>query len=202
MTAAALERFRASVLFVLRREFLDLSEGKLPPIMAEKRHDAITANLSRDQQLLAEIFWGSVEMWESHEALRDIETYLSRNPYSRLGVDKHRYLRYHVTNYLNEVYILQERLQAFTTGLLRKYRKNGPADLAAISGAGERGVTAFQRSSQREAFTSTSGALRVLNCINWLVWRYCAIKRMTTNGSYSRRWPITSSVNSAPVGRS
>ncbi len=140
MTAGSLERFRKSVLFLLRRDVIDLSEGKLPQIMAEKPQDSITTNLSRDQKLFAEIFGGSVEIWESQEALQDIETYLSRNPYSRLGVDKHRYLRYHVTNYLNEVYILQERLRTFTTTLLRKYRKNAPADLAAISAACEQAV--------------------------------------------------------------
>lgn len=113
----------------------------MPPIMAENPQDAITTHLSRDQQLLAEIFWGSVEIWECQEALKDIETYLSRNPYSKLGVDKHRYLlRYHVTNYFHEMYILQERLRAFTTSLVRKYCRNAPADCAAISGAGEQTV--------------------------------------------------------------
>jgi hypothetical protein len=68
---------------------------------------------------------------------------LSRNPYSKLGVAKNRYLKYHVTNYLNEVYILQKRLEAFTKLLHRKYRKNPSADLMAISEAGARAANGF-----------------------------------------------------------
>ena len=135
------DRFRDALLAVLRREIVDPSGEQLPPIMADDAKDSILHNLSRDQRLIADMFWGCVEIWECQEAARDIEIYLSRTPYTRLGVSKARYLKYHVTNYLNEIYMLRERIEAFTKTIERKYKQNPAHELAEIAQARQKALT-------------------------------------------------------------
>ena len=49
---------------------------------------------------------------------------MGRFPYSNTRVSKTRYLVYHMENYLNEVYILEQRLKSYFTIVGRLYRKD------------------------------------------------------------------------------
>lgn len=64
------------------------------------------------------------EIVKSYDNLKDIEIYIRRFPYRRLQIKPSRYLRYHIENYLHEIYILSERFNKFLTVLQRKYRKS------------------------------------------------------------------------------
>lgn len=56
------------------------------------------------------------------ENLRDIAIYVRNFPFARAGISKHRYLRYHVEGYIQEVFLLRERLRRILTFVGRRYR--------------------------------------------------------------------------------
>jgi hypothetical protein len=67
---------------------------------------------------------GFREIHNSYYSLLDIEVYIGRFPYGKTSVSKTRYLAYHMENYLNEVYILKERLNFYCTTVGRMYRND------------------------------------------------------------------------------
>lgn len=71
------------------------------------------------------ILWsGFIEISETFDVLRDIPEYMRRFPVKTLGLSKLRFLRYHITNYFNEVYILEQRLKAYQTRIYRACKKD------------------------------------------------------------------------------
>lgn len=83
-----------------------------------------SSKFSQTERLIGELFFDFTEITKSYLSLRDIEIYVRRFPYRDTDVSRSRYLRYHVENYLNEVYILQERLTKHLTIIERRYRKS------------------------------------------------------------------------------
>jgi hypothetical protein len=74
----------------------------------------------------SKIFQGFTEIETSVQMLRDIVAYISVFPYRGKKVTKSRYLRYHVETYLNEMYLLKERLNAFITYIGRSCKRETP----------------------------------------------------------------------------
>jgi hypothetical protein len=72
----------------------------------------------------SKIYNGFREIADSYYCLLDIEIYIGRFPYSKTSISKARHLGYHMENYLNEIYILRERLKANFTVIGRLYRKD------------------------------------------------------------------------------
>lgn len=87
----------------------------------EKQHASI--NFKRDEYVAIILFSGFGEIRKSFGNLRDIEIYVRRFPYGNTDISRVRYLQYHIENYLNEVYILQQRLDTFLTKIERKYKR-------------------------------------------------------------------------------
>jgi hypothetical protein len=84
----------------------------------------VLQTLSPEQQLFSRLWWGYVEIEDSYEVLPDVAVYIRRFP-SNLGeIPKVRYLQYHIGSFLNEVYILLQRLDAYTKTVTRSYRKD------------------------------------------------------------------------------
>jgi len=73
---------------------------------------------------ISKLATGFNEIHDSYYSLLDIEVYMARFPYSNTRVSKTRYLIYHMENYLNEVYILQQRLKCYFTIVGRLYRND------------------------------------------------------------------------------
>jgi len=71
------------------------------------------------------LYNGFREISDSYYSLLDIETYIGRFPYSKTKISKVRHMIYHIECYLNEVYILKDRLKAYITKVGRLY-KNDP----------------------------------------------------------------------------
>jgi len=53
------------------------------------------------------IFHGYIEIINSVHTLKDIHIYISSFPYKNKSITKPRYIRYHIENYFNEVYLLK-----------------------------------------------------------------------------------------------
>lgn len=85
--------------------------------------------LSQQDQVFNKIWRGYVEIERSFEALNDFATYITVMPPKKAPVSKSRFLRYQIGNYLNEVYILKERLETYYKVVIRIYR-NAPRLLA------------------------------------------------------------------------
>lgn len=85
---------------------------------------SIERSLTHKEKFFAEIFLGFLEINYSINNLNDIELYIGRFQYTNTSITKPRYLRYHIENYLQEVYILKERLLAYLTKIGRLYKKD------------------------------------------------------------------------------
>jgi hypothetical protein len=81
--------------------------------------------LSPQEKTLKNIVFGISEIEESFQVLSDIPFYLKRFPPKNSNISKTRFLNYHVGNYLNENYILRERLVAYQKVVTRMYRHDG-----------------------------------------------------------------------------
>ena len=68
------------------------------------------------------------EIQTTIDTMRDIEFYMRQFPYSQEKVAKHRHLQFHVEAFLNELYILQERLLLFLKFIERQYKRDPRLD--------------------------------------------------------------------------
>lgn len=78
--------------------------------------------LKRDEVVLLKLFFGMVQITDAFDMLKDAEVYIRRFPYQGL-IPPHRFMRYHITNFYNNVYVLSERLKQYATIVGRSYRK-------------------------------------------------------------------------------
>jgi len=98
---------------VFRNELFDL-EGKR----------VVDRNLSQREIFFREVFYRFIEIHTSYIVLKDIEVYIGRFPYSKDNISKVRNLHYNISNYMNEMYILKERLSSYLTKIGRLYKKD------------------------------------------------------------------------------
>lgn len=68
------------------------------------------------------------EIQTTLDTMSDIEFYMGRFPYSETKIARHRHLTFHVQAFLNELYILQQRLDSLLTFIERQYRKDPRLD--------------------------------------------------------------------------
>lgn len=62
------------------------------------------------------------------DTMRDIEFYMSRFPYSEAKIARHRHLIFHVQAFLNELYILRQRLLRLLSFIERNHRRDARLD--------------------------------------------------------------------------
>ena len=74
------------------------------------------------------LFRGFSEIYTTVESLRNIEKYVRRFPYRDMRISRLDYLKYHIESYLNEVYILKERMVTYNKVIARAYRKSENAE--------------------------------------------------------------------------
>jgi hypothetical protein len=64
------------------------------------------------------------EIWDSYDHLTHIRDYIRIYPYKKYGISNSTYLRYHIGNYFNNIYILRERLKAYLNKIDKAYRNS------------------------------------------------------------------------------
>lgn len=110
-------------------EYQEVLMNKLLGLDGPKR---MSRKIVSSDVFFGKLMAGFTEIYSSYFSLLDIEVYLRRFPYPNTRVSKTRYLAYHMENYLNEVYILKERLSSYCTVVTRLYRNdhtlNDPKD--------------------------------------------------------------------------
>jgi len=82
----------------------------------------LNRHLSPRDQAFGKIWKGYTEIEESIGVLREIAVYLKHFPPKSARISNTRFLRYHIGNYLNEVYILRKRLETYPKVIIRLYR--------------------------------------------------------------------------------
>jgi hypothetical protein len=78
----------------------------------------------RDEVFARRLFLEFDEFVTSLLCMKDIEVYIKRFPYRDTGVSSLRYLKYHIESHLNEIYLFQERVEAFLDFTQKRYRKS------------------------------------------------------------------------------
>lgn len=70
------------------------------------------------------LFEGFSEIHSSCESMKNTEVYLRRFPFSGTRITLPGYLKYHVENYFNEMYIFEQRVLKYLTQIGREYRSD------------------------------------------------------------------------------
>ena len=78
----------------------------------------------RDKFIANKIFRPMSEIITTIWSIENIAVYVRTFPHKRQNVSRLSYLRYHIENYLNEIYILQTRLISYLNTLEKTYRKS------------------------------------------------------------------------------
>lgn len=105
----------------LMKMMADFASGYLGPAW-EKKKNGERHELPTDIQF-SEIFYGFTEIGSALEALTLIEKLLSLAPPRSKRIDKDSYLKLLVGSYLQELYILEQRLTAYAKKISRLYDK-------------------------------------------------------------------------------
>jgi hypothetical protein len=87
----------------------------------------VDSDLTPRDEYFSMIFKGFKEITASFTQLRDIEIYIRRFPYRNTSISRSRHLEYHIGNYLQEIYILRNRLINYLTRIRRAFRKSPQA---------------------------------------------------------------------------
>ena len=77
-----------------------------------------------DEIIRKKIIDGYIEIIDTYDSLKDSVIYLSNFFYKSTQITKSRYLSYHFENYLNELYILKNRLISYLNILKKIYLKS------------------------------------------------------------------------------
>jgi len=86
------------------------------------RHVGITP--SPKEKSFRKILTGFTEIEATFQALKDISFYMGHFPPKHPSISKNRFLNYHIGNYLNENYILRERLISYQKTITRMYKSD------------------------------------------------------------------------------
>jgi hypothetical protein len=65
-----------------------------------------------------------LEILNSVEAIENISVFVKSFPYKKQNISRVHYLKYHIENYLNELYILKNRLITYLKIIERAYKKS------------------------------------------------------------------------------
>lgn len=93
----------------------------IKPIAKQKLENADFVSTQTGIEFI--IFNGFTEISNSLDTLKLIEKFIKINPPVTDGINCSNYLTYHVHNYLQEMFILKERLKAYSAKIQRKYSK-------------------------------------------------------------------------------
>jgi len=104
-----------------RQAFREVIKSTLENSKASRSFPQFTR---RDEVFASRFFLEFDELVTSLLCMKDIEIYVKRFPYRDAGISSLRYLKYHIESHLNEIYLFQERVEAFLDFIQKSYRKS------------------------------------------------------------------------------
>lgn len=108
-----MEEHQKEIRDVLEDQFF--GDGKVKTLNRSQR---------RSEGFRARMYNLMLEVNSTVDMLEDIPIYLKRFPFSKDQISKLNYLRHHIEFYLNQIYILQERIKIYLTFIERSYNKS------------------------------------------------------------------------------
>ena len=105
------------------------------------------------------LFKGFSEIHTAVECLKNIEIYIRRFPFKNTRVSKLDYLKYNIENYLNEIYVLKERMISYSKTVARAY-KNSENSQVVESNLREASLLVIHRLDPMPSIESLAKALR------------------------------------------
>lgn len=99
----------------------DFAPSFIGPLAEEKLKDENFFSTQEGIEFV--IFNGFSEISDSLKTLNLIEKFIKINPPKENGINYSNYLTYHIHNYLQEMYILKERLTTYSKKVKRSYSK-------------------------------------------------------------------------------
>ena len=128
----AFEKYRTAIVGVPSKKIRPLFERhskELGEVLLNRLFDtggptSLQHSTSKNEQFFIKMFYGLTEITNSFDTLKDIETYINRFPFSKSKVTKLRYLCFVIESYLNEMYILHQRLINYLNLIKKAYSKS------------------------------------------------------------------------------
>ena len=108
---------------VLEQQKEELSIACMNRILNRKEPVTVKNSSTPETKLLAEVSVGAFEIFTAYESLLDSEVYIRRFPYGGTRISRSRHLKSVIENYLNNTYILKERMVKYLRILTKKYGK-------------------------------------------------------------------------------
>lgn len=99
----------------------DFAPSFISPLVKQKLEDNDFCSTQTDLNFV--IFNGFSEISDSLSTLKLIEKFIKIDPPKEDGINYSNYLTYHVHNYLQEMYILKERLKTYSTKIQKQYNQ-------------------------------------------------------------------------------
>ena len=115
-----------------RELILDFSKEYTTPAWKYKKRTGSLLALPTDKHFLT-VFNGYMEIDQTLETLVIVETLMGRVPPKSQFIQKNEYLRFLVSSYFHEMYILEQRLSTYAKKLHRMYKKVGTAEADLIA---------------------------------------------------------------------
>ena len=76
------------------------------------------------ERVIVRLFKGTREVLEAYEALRNIPVFIRRFPFVGTNISRLSYLRFVIESYLNEMYLLAQRLKAYLNTVTKIYKRS------------------------------------------------------------------------------
>jgi hypothetical protein len=125
------DKYRENLLSIARKIATNIGRSKenikkfeesfINEIFFSDKRTTINQKLSPQDIFFGALFYGFNEIYFSFERLKDLEVYISRFPNTKTPIAKISYLRFLIENYLNEMYILKERLDKYSKKIRESY---------------------------------------------------------------------------------
>lgn len=107
-------------------KFVELLMGVTTPIFTAGHEARKRGETPKHYPNFGAVFYGHAEIHSALDALELTRQLMLRAPPRSVAIKRHEYLRYLIGNYLQEVYILRERLITYAKKLSRIYKPGSP----------------------------------------------------------------------------
>jgi len=130
-TMESFDKYRENLLSIARKIAINIGKSKedikkfeesiINEIFFPDKLTTVNWKLSPQDIFFGVLFFGFNEIYISFERLKDLEVYISRFPNTKTLISKISYLRFLIENYLNETYLLKERLNIYLKKIEKSY---------------------------------------------------------------------------------
>jgi hypothetical protein len=110
---------------IFEKEKKELGKSLMDSILGANVSSSVSRNISPKEYFIAnKLFRPLSEIINTIEAIENIAIYARSFPYKRQGISQAIYLKYHIENYLNELYLLKNRLISYLKVIDKSYKRS------------------------------------------------------------------------------